>query len=101
MKIDIIIGILSDYGSEKGLDITSSRFRDILKRKSIKDNIAKQLGITLADFDKAAKDEEYDFHGLCDILKDFSTESFINTYAVAFSNPDKLKKDKEHIDGYS
>lgn len=97
MMIDKIIEILSGYSSEKALDITSSRFRDILKRKGIKDNITKQLEITLADFDKAAKDEEYDFQGLSDTLKDFSTESFINTYAVASSNPDKLKKDKEHI----
>ena len=95
--IDKIIDTLFGYVSEKRIDSISSKFRDIFERNNIKEEINKQLKIALDEFKDSSKDEEFVFDGLTETLKDFSTKNFLEAYALAFSEPDKLEKAKEQI----
>ena len=97
MKIDKIIEVLSGYGSEKGLDFVSSKIGDLLERKKIKDNIAAEIEKAQSGFEKACRNEEFDFQGLIELVKGFDDKDFIIKYTIAFSEPDKLEKAKEQI----
>lgn len=97
MKIDKIIEVLSGYGSEKELDFVSSKIGDLSERKKIKNNIAAEIENAQSGFEKAYRNEEFDFQGLIELVKGFIDKDFIIKYTIAFSEPDKLEKAKEQI----
>ena len=97
MKIDIIIDILSGYGSEKGFDFVISKVRELSKKRILKDHIKELIRLELSAFENTDKDGEYDFQGLIDLLKEFGNESFIESYVYAYIEYDSLEIKKELI----
>ena len=97
MKIDRIKDILSGYGSEKGFDSVISAVRELSKKKQLKENINNLIRSELSTFENTDKNGEYDFKGLIDLLKEFGSDSFIESYVYAYIENDSLEKKKELI----
>lgn len=97
MNIGKIKDILSGYGSEKGFDFVISKVRELSKNKQLKENINELIKLELSAFEKADRDGEYDFPGLIDLLKEFGSESFIESYVYAYIESDSLENKKELI----
>lgn len=97
MNIGKIKDILSGYGSEKGFDFVISKVRELSKNKQLKENINELIKLELSAFEKADRDGEYDFPGLIDLLNEFGSESFIESYVYAYIESDSLENKKELI----
>ena len=97
MKIDRIKDILSGYGSEKGFDFVISAVLELSKKKQLKENINNLIRLELSAFENTDKNGEYDFQGLIDLLKEFGSDSFIESYVYAYIKSDSLDNKKELI----